>query len=79
MPRIKRHPSFQLCRELAGAHPDGNVGDQADIIAQALECAEEASGDLPPDPPTLADAHRAIQRIRSVLDHAERRLRELAS
>lgn len=75
---MKRHPSFQLCRDLAGACRGGSAADLCNLIAESLECAESAPSDLPRNPPTLADAHRAIQRIHRILARAELRLQELA-
>ncbi len=71
------HPSWELCRELAGAAPFGNVGDLADTIAQYIEnteCGEEERGS---DAPDLSDAQQAIASIRSVIDRAEARVKEL--
>lgn len=76
---ITRHPSWSLCRELAGSHQGGNVGDLADIIAQAIEWAEAPTKYVPLDPHSINDAQQAISRIRGILDRAEQRLRELAS
>jgi hypothetical protein len=49
----------------------------ADTIAQAIECAESAPSEHPPNPPSLAEATRAIASIRRVLSAAELRLEVL--
>lgn len=71
------HPSYRLCRELAGAAHGGSVGDLADVIARALENAESPPDERVPTEPTIADARKALARIREVLDKAELRLEVL--
>jgi len=74
---IRRHPSWALCRQLAGGEPEGNVGDLADTIAQYLENAEAEPSARAPESPTMTEAREAVARIRKVLDAAELRLEVL--
>ena len=73
--KLRRQPSWGLCRQLAGAEPGGNVGDLADLVAVYLENAESIPEDRASDPPTLADAQSAVSKIRQVLDLVDVRLK----
>lgn len=77
-PGEQGHPSWDLCRELAGSWPGGNLGDLGDCLACYLEEQEGPSAELPADPVTLEQVTQAIALIRSVVDRAEARINELA-
>jgi hypothetical protein len=76
-PGERGHPSWELCRELAGASEAGNVGDLADVVAQYLENAECSEEERGGDAPDLFEALEAIGTIRDVIDRAEARVKEL--
>lgn len=71
---MTRHPSYRLCRDLAGGGPGGSVGDLADVIARALENAESPAAERVPTEPTIDDAKQALAKIRKVLARVELRL-----
>lgn len=77
-PGEQGHPSWDLCRELAGSWPGGNLGDLGDLLARYIEEQESPPGEGSGDPPTLEEVTQGIALIRSVVDRAERRIHELA-
>jgi hypothetical protein len=74
---MNRHPSYRLCRDLAGAAPGGSVCDLAELIACALENAESPPAEQVATEPTLDYARKALARIRKVLIRVELRLEVL--